>query len=70
MVAGKSFDLYVQDVVDCVRALWANPDFLPYLVFEPKQHYADDDHTVRMYHDMHTGKWWWATQVGTLILVV
>ncbi len=24
---------------------------------------ADEDQTVRLYHDMHTGKWWWRTQV-------
>ncbi|KAJ7248067.1 hypothetical protein C8J57DRAFT_1522618 [Mycena rebaudengoi] len=28
----------------------------------PERHYADEDHTMRLYHDMHTGKWWWATQ--------
>ena len=22
-----------------------------------------EDMTVQMYHDMHTGKWWWTTQV-------
>ncbi|KAF7373988.1 hypothetical protein MSAN_00611700 [Mycena sanguinolenta] len=33
------------------------------LVFAPERHYADADKTVRLYHDLHTGKWWWATQV-------
>jgi hypothetical protein len=28
-----------------------------------ERHYADEDMTVWMYHDMHTGKWWWTTQV-------
>jgi hypothetical protein len=29
----------------------------------PERHYADEDETVRLFHDMHTGKWWWDTQV-------
>lgn len=63
IVAGESFELYARDIVECLKALWADPDFLPFLVFEPERHYADDDRTVRLFHDMHTGKWWWATQV-------
>ncbi|KAG1747497.1 hypothetical protein EDD22DRAFT_851095 [Suillus occidentalis] len=27
-----------------------------------KVHYADKDKTMWLYHDMHTGKWWWHTQ--------
>ncbi|KAF7303411.1 hypothetical protein MIND_00569600 [Mycena indigotica] len=26
------------------------------------RHYADEDQTIRLYHDMHTGRWWWSTQ--------
>ncbi|KAJ7728556.1 hypothetical protein B0H14DRAFT_3518585 [Mycena olivaceomarginata] len=26
------------------------------------RHYIDKDKTIRMYHNMHTGKWWWSTQ--------
>lgn len=62
-VAGETFDLYSRDIVDCIKALWGDPEFLPYLVFEPERHYADDKHDIRMYHDMHTGNWWWSTQV-------
>jgi hypothetical protein len=32
-------------------------------VFKPERHYADADKTVRLFHDMHTGRWWWGTQV-------
>ncbi|KAJ6611025.1 hypothetical protein B0H10DRAFT_2193152 [Mycena sp. CBHHK59/15] len=28
----------------------------------PERHYADKDETIRLYHNMHTGKWWWTTQ--------
>ena len=42
-------------------------DFAAHLVFEPEWHYADDDETICPYHDMHTGKWWWVTQVSWLL---
>ncbi|KAF8952951.1 hypothetical protein BDZ97DRAFT_1992200 [Flammula alnicola] len=62
VVAGEAFELYSRDIIECIKALWSDPEFAPFLVFQPERHYADDDHTIRMYHDMHTGKWWWATQ--------
>lgn len=58
----ESFDVYFRDVIDCIKALYGNAEFAPYLVFAPERHYSDADHTVRLYHDMHTGKWWWNTQ--------
>lgn len=63
VVAGESFELYSRDIMECVRALWGDPDFTPHLILEPERHYADDDHTTRIFHEMHTGKWWWAKQV-------
>ncbi|KAJ3525552.1 hypothetical protein NMY22_g10528 [Coprinellus aureogranulatus] len=62
VVANESFELYSRDVLDCIRALWADPEFIPHLIFEPERHYLDEDETIRAYHDMHTGKWWWAIQ--------
>jgi len=64
VVDGESFEIYSRDIVECLKALFGDPEFLPYLVFEPERHYADEDKTIRMVHDMHTGKWWWDTQVG------
>ena len=31
----------------------------------PEKHFSDDKKAVRLFHDMHTGKWWWGTQVNT-----
>ncbi|KAG1797194.1 hypothetical protein EV424DRAFT_1304426, partial [Suillus variegatus] len=62
VVAGEAFDVYFRDVVECVKALYEDPEFAPYLVFVPERHSADQDKTMRLYHDMHTGKWWWRTQ--------
>ncbi len=67
-MAGEAFDIYFRDVVECIRALFGDPEYAPYLVFVPERHYADEDRTVRLYHDMHTGKWWWSTQVCNLIV--
>ncbi|KAG1865320.1 hypothetical protein F4604DRAFT_1586176 [Suillus subluteus] len=62
IVAGEAFDIYHRDVLECIKALYGDPDFADYLVFAPERHYTDDDETVRLYSDMHTGKWWWNTQ--------
>ncbi|KAH7904360.1 hypothetical protein BJ138DRAFT_1238613 [Hygrophoropsis aurantiaca] len=61
-IAGESFDVYFRDILECVKALYGDPEFARYLVFTPERHYSDADRTVRMYHDLHTGKWWWDTQ--------
>jgi hypothetical protein len=62
-VQNETLDLYHRDIIQCIKALYGNPEFTPYLVYLPERHYADDDRTIRVYHEMHTGKWWWATQV-------
>ncbi|KAL1707030.1 hypothetical protein EV121DRAFT_200195 [Schizophyllum commune] len=62
IVAGQRFDVYFRDILECVRALISDIDLCPLLVFCPERHYVDDKKTIRLYHDMHTGEWWWATQ--------
>ncbi|KAJ7222751.1 hypothetical protein B0H12DRAFT_1078209 [Mycena haematopus] len=62
VVNGEVFYLYSRDILECVRALWGDTSFAPYLFVVPERHYIDKDKTVRMYHNMHTGKWWWSTQ--------
>lgn len=63
VIAGESFDLYTRDILECIKALYGNPDHCQYLCFTPERHYADADKTRRLYHDFNTGKWWWDTQV-------
>ncbi|KAJ6557130.1 hypothetical protein B0H10DRAFT_2370751 [Mycena sp. CBHHK59/15] len=62
IIAGEAYDVYFRDILECVRALYGDPEFAAQLKVAPERHYADQDQTVRLYHDMHTGKWWWATQ--------
>ena len=62
---GEKSDFYARDLIACIRALYGDAEHARYLVFVPERHYADEDHTIRLYHDLHTGKWWWETQVRT-----
>ena len=55
-MVGESFDFYFHDVLECVRALYRDPEFACYLVFTPEQHFADEACTNRLYHDIYTGK--------------
>ncbi|KAJ7204055.1 hypothetical protein GGX14DRAFT_398364 [Mycena pura] len=63
IVGGEAYDVYFRDILECVKALYGDPEFAVHLKVAPERHYADEDQTVRLYHDMHTGKWWWATQI-------
>lgn len=63
VIADRSFDVYRRDIIACVRALYGDPKHNEYLCFAPERHYADEDKTQRLYHDFHTGRWWWDTQV-------
>jgi hypothetical protein len=62
---GEVFEVYYRDILSCIRALFNDPEFAPYLKYTPEQHYTDDTCSIRLFHDMHTGDWWWATQVST-----
>ncbi|KAG6372404.1 hypothetical protein JVT61DRAFT_7877 [Boletus reticuloceps] len=61
-VAGKVFDFFSHDIIECIQALFGDPEHAQYLAFAPEHHYMDMDRENRVYHEMHTGKWWWSTQ--------
>ena len=63
-VDGELYDVWFRDIIKCIKALFGDPNLAAYLVFAPERHYKDANKTERLYHDMHTGKWWWATQVS------
>lgn len=63
VVAGEAQEVYFRDILQCIESLYGDPQFAPILLLTPERHYADEDHTVRVYFDMNTGKWWWAMQV-------
>ena len=66
MVGSEVCEVYYRDVMECIKSLFGDPAFTPYLHFAPEKHYTDDTEDTRMYHDMHTGKWWWSTQVSLI----
>ena len=68
MVGSEVCEVYFRDIVACIKSLFGDPNFTPYLVFRPEKHYTDEDKMVWMYHDMHTGRWRWTTQVRILTL--
>ncbi len=64
LVGDEVCEVFYRDIIQCIRTLFGDPDLAPYLIFAPEKHYIDDERTEQMYHDMHTGSWWWSTQVG------
>ncbi|KAJ7593168.1 hypothetical protein C8J56DRAFT_1013320 [Mycena floridula] len=62
MIADEVFEVWMRDIIPCVKALFGDQEFAAYLVFAPEKHYANEKKDVRMFHDMHTGRWWWTTQ--------
>ena len=64
VVAGEHVDVYFCDILECIKTLQRDPELTPHLIVKPEGHYTDATKTVRMFHNMHTGKWWWEMQVG------
>ncbi|PIL31105.1 hypothetical protein GSI_05801 [Ganoderma sinense ZZ0214-1] len=62
VVAGEAFEVFFRNILECIRALYGDPEFTPLLLLVPEKHYTDETKSERVYFDMHTGKWWWATQ--------
>jgi hypothetical protein len=63
VIGNEVCEVYFRDVIECIKALFNDPSFTPYLMLVPEKHYTDETKSKRMYHDMHTGRWWWSTQV-------
>ncbi|KAG2349791.1 hypothetical protein BDR05DRAFT_972736 [Suillus weaverae] len=63
IVTREAFNVYYHDVIKCVKALYGDPNFAEHLTFALEQHYADEDQTTCLFHDMHTGK-------GTIIPII
>ncbi|EIM79496.1 uncharacterized protein STEHIDRAFT_69427 [Stereum hirsutum FP-91666 SS1] len=61
--ADHTYSTFLRDIIPSIRALWSDPELSPYLILAPERHYADENKTVRLYFDMHTGRWWWRTQI-------
>lgn len=64
VIGSEVCEVYFRDVIECIRALMNDTKLSPHMFFAPEKHYVDETRTTRMYHDMHTAKWWWSTQVS------
>ncbi|KAM6490958.1 hypothetical protein JOM56_013578 [Amanita muscaria] len=77
-VGGEETTMYARDVFQCIQALYGDPAFTRLLILRPERHYKQSgDQWSRVYHDMHTGNWWWEVQItleaskpGTTIIPV
>lgn len=63
--SSEVYDVFYRDVIQCIKALYGDEEFARYLVFTPEKHFSDAAHSNRLYHDLHTGNWWWTTQVNS-----
>ncbi|KAF8871151.1 hypothetical protein BD779DRAFT_1680609 [Infundibulicybe gibba] len=61
-IAGETFDIFYRNPLECVKALFADPEFAGDLLLRPERHFADASKTDQLYHEMNTGRWWWDTQ--------
>ena len=62
-IAEETVTMYSRNVIDCIKALYGNTMFAEHMVFRPERHYDHNNVHQRQYHDLHTGEWWWQTQV-------
>jgi len=60
----KGCVFYYRDLEDMIQYLLWQRAYAEHLVFAPIHEF--DEKYIRVYTDMHTGDWWWRTQVGNL----
>ncbi|KAJ7845718.1 hypothetical protein B0H14DRAFT_2357953, partial [Mycena olivaceomarginata] len=52
VVAGEAFDVYFRDIIQCIRALYGDPEFADCLIFAPERHYTDNNKTTVFHRSM------------------
>ncbi|KAJ4471459.1 hypothetical protein J3R30DRAFT_3407826 [Lentinula aciculospora] len=62
IVQGEAFEVYFRDILQCIKALYSDAEFMEYLKFTPERHFENDQCSEQLYHDMHMGSWWWSIQ--------
>jgi len=63
LIGEERLEVYYRDVIECIRSLYGDPEFVQDLVFAPERHYTSTECTCHIYNEMHTGDWWWMVQV-------
>jgi hypothetical protein len=62
-VGGQSYEFYHRDILECVKALYGDPELADVLAYAPEEHYTGPDKKCQVFSEMNTGKWWWSRQV-------
>jgi hypothetical protein len=63
-IGGERLVMYSRDILHCIQAIYSNPEFSAHLIHKPERHFRHSgNERIRVFHDMHTGSWWWKAQV-------
>ena len=65
-LAGQKYEFYHRNILECVQALYGDPELAESLAHAPEKHYTGPDKKSRVFSEMNSGRWWWTRQVGTL----
>jgi hypothetical protein len=63
----ENLQFYCRDILQCIRTLYGDPEFVQDMTFAPERHYTDDTRACRIINEMYTGDWWWTLQVRYII---
>ena len=68
-IAGETVTVFTRNIISSIKALYGDTAFATHLIFRPERHYeVSGDRRRRLYHDMHTGDWWWEAQVRAMFI--
>ena len=62
-IGGERLEFHFRDVIESIRSLYSDLQFMHDLAFAPERHYTSPERTCRIYNEMYTGDWWWMVQV-------
>jgi hypothetical protein len=65
-IGGERLEFHFRDVIECIRSLYGDLQFMHDLAFAPERHYTSPERICRIYNEMYTGDWWWMVQVRAL----
>jgi hypothetical protein len=63
----EEVEVWLRDVVECIRELIGNPLFKNNMVYTPSRAFKDKAGLHRLIDDMWTADWWWDTQVSLFV---
>ena len=62
----KELELWMCNLVACIRELMGNPTFDGSMAYVPEKVYTDPEGRTCQYDEMWTADWWWDMQVSRL----